>query len=75
MSKMTKIVKQHSELCDAVNKLGEYIQTIDALPPTGAGARVQVCNEITIVCETIIRKTQSCSTLLVEKIYDMEGKA
>ena len=75
MSKMRKIVKEHNELCDAVNKLGEYIQAIDTLPPTGAGARVQVCNEITVVCESILRRVKSCSTLLVEKIYDLEGKA
>lgn len=71
---MKKVVKAHNELCDAVNKLAEYIQAINSLPPTGAHARVQVCSEITSVCETIIKKAKSCNTLLTEKIYNVGSK-
>ena len=46
---MKKVVKAHNELCDAVNKLAEYIQAINFLPPTGAGARAQVSSEVSAV--------------------------
>lgn len=72
---MKKVVKAHNELCDAVNKLAEYIQAINSLPPTGAHARAQVCSEVTSVCETIIKKAKSCNTLLIEKIYNGGGKS
>ena len=71
---MKRVVKAHHELCDEVNKLAEYIQAINSLPPTGAGARVQVSNEVTSVCEAIIKKAKSCNTLLIEKIYNSGGK-
>ena len=71
---MKKVVKAHNELCDAVNKLAEYIQAINSLPPTGAGARAQVSSEVSAVCATIEKKAKMCNTFLIEKIYNVGGK-